>query len=125
MKGFFGENKSLLYFLLFHKQTDKNIGWSGFHTWNLNQNYAEIGYEIYSEKYKRKGLMSEAIGEVINYGFQKMNLRRIKAFIKPLNYASINFIKAHHFSEEQKQFRNKNKPNEPLLFSLYKNEQFY
>lgn len=119
--GFFNEEKSLHYFLIFDKQEAKNIGWCGFHTWHINQHYAEIGYEIYSQEYRRKGLMSEAIREVIDFGFENMDLKNIKAFIKSENTASINLIKTMNFTEDtaiNTVNKDKHKSDYLLAFSL-------
>jgi ribosomal-protein-alanine N-acetyltransferase len=44
-------------FLYFHllEKTDQNvIGWCGYHTWYLEHDRAEIGYELF-KKVKRQG----------------------------------------------------------------------
>jgi ribosomal-protein-alanine N-acetyltransferase len=48
---------------------------------------AEIAYAI-SRDYWGKGLMTEAVKEVIKFGFEKMNLNRIQAMCIPENIGS-------------------------------------
>jgi ribosomal-protein-alanine N-acetyltransferase len=48
---------------------------------------AEIGYVI-GRKYWGEGLMTEAVKEVIRFGFERMNLNRIQATCFPENIGS-------------------------------------
>ena len=48
---------------------------------------AEIAYAL-SKDYWGKGLMNEAVKEVIRFGFEKMNLNRIQAMCIPENIGS-------------------------------------
>src|SRR5690606_40551856 len=57
------------------------------HTWFPDHCRAEIGYSLMQETDRRKGYMSEAIKEVLNYGFTVMNLNRVEALIAPDNIA--------------------------------------
>ncbi|MDA9774076.1 GNAT family N-acetyltransferase [Saprospiraceae bacterium] len=83
----------------------KLIGLIGF--WKLmeTKNRAEIGYSLHPE-YHRKGLMSEAITAVLDYGFDELKLHSIQAEIDPLNEASqavlekMKFRKEAHFTED-------------------------
>ncbi|HIW06370.1 MAG TPA: GNAT family N-acetyltransferase [Candidatus Ignatzschineria merdigallinarum] len=63
------------------------IGTCGFHNFSKENNRAEIGYELSPEEWG-KGVMTEAIREMIAYGFETLELHRIEAFIDPLNHAS-------------------------------------
>ena len=91
-KGLRTYNKTFLYFHIIDKGSNKTIGWCGYHTWYTDHNRAEIGYGLFIEEYKRKGLMTEAIVPIIEYGFKIMKLHRIEAFISPQNEASIRLI---------------------------------
>src|SRR5574343_1560558 len=51
---------SFVYFMIKHRETSKVIGSAGFHTWYVKHDRAEIGYALHANKYKRKGIMSEA-----------------------------------------------------------------
>ncbi len=59
------------------KENNKFIGTCGYAWWRPVHNRAEIGYAI-SRKYWGKGLMTEAVKEVIKFGFDKMQLNRIE-----------------------------------------------
>ncbi len=69
------------------KENNKLIGTSGYVNWSTNHNRAEIGYAI-SRSLWNKGLMTEAVNEVIRFGFNKMELNRIEARCKLENIGS-------------------------------------
>ena len=66
---------------------------------------AEVGYMLLPE-YWNKGIMNEALSEVIIFGYYKMNLHSIEARINPGNKASASllistgFIKEAYFKED-------------------------
>lgn len=80
-------------------ENEKVIGTIGF--WRLDkENYrAEIGYLLHCD-YWGKGLMQEALSEVIKYGFFKLNLHSIEANVNPLNNASIQLLLKMGFKQE-------------------------
>jgi ribosomal-protein-alanine N-acetyltransferase len=60
---------------------------------------AEIGY-LLDPLLQGKGFMKEAIGAVIEYGFQNMQLHSIEANVSPGNAASIKLLEKNHFIRE-------------------------
>ena len=86
------------------KPSDKLIGSIGF--WRLNKPHfrAEIGYDLHPD-FWNKGIMTEAIKLVSNFGFQKMNLHSIEANTDKDNIATQKvlvkngFVKEAHFKE--------------------------
>lgn len=87
----------IIRFAIADKVTDKIIG-----TIFLNEfqgKRAEIGYEL-SESYWRRGIMSEAIKEVLSLGFNKLDLVRVQAFVCEENIASKDILKKFNFREE-------------------------
>ena len=89
---------------LFSKKAKKIIGSCGFHHCCLTAlhrcNYkAEIGYELAPE-YWQQGFMTEAIKEIIKYGFTELKLNRIEALIIPENIASRKLIAKAGLKEE-------------------------
>jgi ribosomal-protein-alanine N-acetyltransferase len=65
----------------------KVIGTCGFVGWDLDHSRAEIGYAL-SRKYWGRGLMTEAVVRIINFGFRTMQLNRIQARCEAANIAS-------------------------------------
>lgn len=78
------------------KETKEVIGTIVFHNISLENEYAEIGYEL-NPKFQQKGFMNEAIKEVISFGFNKMKLKTIEAFTHKNNIASITLLEKHLF----------------------------
>lgn len=58
-----------------------------------------IGYDINSN-YWRQGFATEAINEIIKFGFDKLDLNRIGAVVFPENLASLNLLKKVGFIKE-------------------------
>ena len=124
-KGLSTHNKKFLYHQIIDKKTNKIIGWCGFHTWYTDHNRAEIGYGLFDDNYKSKGIMSEAIVPIINYGFNNMNLERIEAFVSPDNRPSIKLLKRMKFKEEgflKHHYFYNNKMDDSIIFALLKSE---
>jgi len=71
-----------------YKENNKLIGTCGYFLRALEQHSrAEIGYVI-GKKYWGRGIATEAVKEVIRFGFEKMNLNRIQAMCIPDNIGS-------------------------------------
>jgi ribosomal-protein-alanine N-acetyltransferase len=60
------------------KATGKIIGSVGIHNISMKNHKAEIGY-VLARPYWGKGLMSEAVREVIRFAFDEMGMHRIEA----------------------------------------------
>ncbi len=72
------------------------IGTIVYHKIKTDKNYAEIGYEL-NPDFQQKGLMSEALKVVLEFGIEKMQLKTIEAFTHKNNIASIALLKKHNF----------------------------
>lgn len=98
-------NKSFVFFYLIDQKTERCIGWCGYHTWYKDHDRAEIGYVLFDDSYMGKGIMTEALKPIIQYGFNKMKLHRIEAMVGPFNTASLKlmdkfgFVKEGHLKE--------------------------
>ena len=60
---------------------------------------AYLGYHV-GAKFAHQGYMSEALGLVLRYSFEKLRLHRLEANIQPSNYASIALVKRAGFVHE-------------------------
>lgn len=89
-----------------YKDNPKLIGIIGHYKIKPEHFRAEVGYMLLPE-YKGKGIISEAIKEVVNYGFNEMKLHSIEAIIDPENFGSArvleknNFVKEAHLKENE------------------------
>ncbi|MFC1550066.1 GNAT family N-acetyltransferase [Candidatus Neomarinimicrobiota bacterium] len=72
---------------IIHGDNLKQIGTCGFHNYDKINNAAEIGYDI-SAEYWNQGYMSEALREMLNYGYDVLKLNRIFASVFILNIRS-------------------------------------
>lgn len=79
--------------------TDGLIGTIGF--WKIDQEHyrGEIGY-LMDPAFQGRGLMQEAMVEVISYGFDTMKLHSIEANVNPANVASIRLLERMRFDRE-------------------------
>ncbi|MHC2993779.1 GCN5 family acetyltransferase [Pontibacter sp. HJ8] len=87
-------------FRILHKAQGTMMGRCGFHTWIVSHRRAEVGYTLLDDAYKRKGYMTEALGPVLSYGFEKMKLRRIEALAADYNTPSIKLLEHYGFKLE-------------------------
>ena len=81
------------------KGSDKLIGSGGI--WRLMKQHlrGEIGYDL-SPKYWKKGIMTEALTEIIRFSFDNMNLHSIEANLDPDNAASVRLLEKLGFEKE-------------------------
>ena len=71
-----------------HKETGKFIGRCGLLPWEIEgQQEVEIAYTL-SQEYWGQGLATEAAKSILDYGFEKLKLRRLICLIDPENIAS-------------------------------------
>lgn len=99
-KGMETYSLSLFYFVIIIKERQLAIGDIGFHTWNAKHSRAELFYNIYDDTNKQKGYMSEALKEVIEFGFTELKLHRIAAMVANWNIPSVKLIKKNGFTFE-------------------------
>ena len=84
---------------LVHKGDGRLIGTCGFASWSTYHASAEIGYAM-SRHYWGQGLMTEAVGETVRFGFTRMGLNRIEALCLPENLASARVMEKAGMSYE-------------------------
>ena len=71
-------------------------GYYGFHTWNRR---ASIGYEL-RRSHWRRGIMTEALTAILEFGFGDLELNRIEAVVMPENVASVKMLEKLSFRNE-------------------------
>lgn len=81
------------------KNTGEMIGNGGFHLWNNKFNSAELGYWILPE-FQGNGLASEAVQEMMKFGYNQMNLHRIEAIVEKGNISSSKMLGSLGFQLE-------------------------
>ena len=85
--------------------------------WNFSgdRKTAELGYELLPE-YHGKGIMSEAVTFILNFGFEDLNLSKIEAFTNKNNLNSIQLLQKSNFTLNVN--RKDEKYPENLIFEL-------
>lgn len=87
------------------KGNDKIIGIAGLYRINKPSFRAEIGY-LLDPEHQGKGIISEAVQKIVEYGFETCHFHTTTAIIDPGNHASekvlqkANFQKEAHFKED-------------------------
>ncbi len=71
-------------------------GYYGFHSWYER---AGIGYEL-ARPFWRQGIMTEALGAIIAFGFKRVELNRIEAVVMPENKGSLKLLGGLGFHHE-------------------------
>lgn len=124
-KGLTTFNKTFLYFQIRDKQTNRFMGWCGYHTWYLPHFRAEAFYRLEHESDRRKGLITEALSMVLKYGFTEMGLIRVEAFVGTENEASLATMRKFGFKEEglfRKHYHYEGENTDSVAFGLLKEE---
>ena len=75
------------------------MGTIGYYRTTPEHYRAEIGY-LLASKLHRKGLMQEALGVVLSYGFENMQLHSVEANTNPANLASQRLLEKFGFVRE-------------------------
>jgi len=79
------------------KANGEIIGTAGFVNWDREKREAEIGYAL-SEEFWKRGIISEAVKEIVKFGFERMNLFKIVARCKPANIGSYKVLEKCRFT---------------------------
>jgi [ribosomal protein S5]-alanine N-acetyltransferase len=93
------ENNTGINWAITLKDNPKLIGIIGHYKIQPENHRSEIGYMILPQ-YHNKGITTEAIKAVVEYGFYNMNLHSIEAVIDPDNCASEQVLLKNGFVKE-------------------------
>ena len=89
-------NNKGVFWVIESKSNHQLMGTIGLRNFEDVENYAEIGYEL-DPIYHQRGFMSEAFDEILNFGFQHLDLKTIEAFTHKKNTASIALLEKQKF----------------------------
>lgn len=81
------------------KDNPKMIGLLGHYIINPEHYRSEIGYMILPE-YHGKGIVTEAVEKLLDYGFNNLKLNSIEAIIDPSNICSERVLQKNNFVKE-------------------------
>jgi len=94
----FRKRKALVWALAM-KADDRFIGYAGFWRMMPEQLRAEVAYALMPSDWG-KGLMSEALPAILDFGFQRLRVHSIEADINPGNLKSRQLLERFGFSQE-------------------------
>lgn len=103
------------------KETNKILGTISIWNISIEQSKAELGYGLYPG-YLGKGIMSEALNEVIDYGFKDMDLKTIEAYTGTENKKSIALLVRNNFTKVSTFIEKETLSGEPLEMVIYEIE---
>jgi ribosomal-protein-alanine N-acetyltransferase len=107
------------------KGDDKLIGSAGFYKWIQPGRFqAEMGYDL-NPAFWGKGIMTEALSAIIQYGFDQMKLHRIEVLISHHNKRSQRLIRRLGFKREgvlRDHYFVEGRFSDDVIFSLLKKE---
>ena len=81
------------------KETGEVIGLLGYVDIKAEHYRAEVGYSL-ARAWHRKGIMREALQEVVRYGFEGMNMHSIEAVLDAENVPSARLLEDAGFRQE-------------------------
>lgn len=83
--------------IVVHNETNREIGCVDLFDFDPTHDRAGMGILIADEKYRNKGLASEAIGLMIDYAFYTLNLHQLYCAILTDNKDSLKLFQKHGF----------------------------
>ncbi|MFP3592819.1 GNAT family N-acetyltransferase [Chryseobacterium sp. SIMBA_038] len=111
------QNNETFYWGISLKDQPNLIGTICLWKFSDDKKQAEVGYELLPD-YHRKGIMSEALTAVVNFGFNTLNLQEIVAMTNKFNENSKGILLKHDFILEEER-KDEGFPDN-LVFSLKK-----
>ena len=92
--------------------------------WNFSKDrkVAEVGYDLIP-KHQNKGIMSEALASVLDFGFSKLHVDKIEAFTHAQNQNSIKLLEKNGFNVVPDKKDMDNPSN--LIFEIKKGKSIY
>jgi [ribosomal protein S5]-alanine N-acetyltransferase len=88
-----------LHWGIFLNETNEIAGTCGYYR-GFAENSGEIGY-ILKENQRGKGLMTDAVQLLVDFGFKTLKLDQVIAYTDPSNFASVAVLQRAGFSEVQ------------------------
>ena len=101
--GFLEKNEGINWAIT-EKGKDVLIGAAGFVHFKPEDHRGEVGYLLH-DAFHNKGIITEALQAILDYGFHTLKLHSVEAVIDPENIAServlqkLQFVKEAHFRE--------------------------
>ncbi|TPG45210.1 GNAT family N-acetyltransferase [Flavobacterium pectinovorum] len=118
------EQNKCIYWVINLKESNDLIGSVCLWNFDPENEIVEIGYEMLTE-FQGKGIMSEAIKEVIKYAFEEIHAKIITAFPSSDNINSVAMLKKMNFEFEDKKYNNTHEKVKNLVTYTLRNNKKY
>lgn len=116
-------NKESLYWVITLKGNDKLIGTICLWNFEADKMQAEVGFELFPG-FQGKGIMGEALSEVLAFGFKELKLKTITALTNPGNLTSIKLLeKAGFLADSDYTLVTKEDAGKLLVYFIDQNRQ--
>ena len=89
-------NNTSIFWVLESKDTAELIGTVGLRNFEIEEDYAEIGYDMHPD-FQEDGYMSEAFKAILNFAAKQMELKFVEAFTHKDNNASMALLEKFNF----------------------------
>ncbi len=112
-------------FAIISKRENKHIGNIKIGPINKIHKFADIGLLIGNKSFWGRGIATEAIGLIVDYAFNKLNIHKLMAGVYSENIASIKAFKKNGFKEEgisRKQYLCNGKYVDRINLGILKND---
>lgn len=93
-------NESLYWAIAFKHAPKQLIGTICLWNFDLKKNITETGFELLPQ-FHRKGIINEALGEVVKYCRDHLPFKTITAFVDKQNIASARLLQKNNFQSDQ------------------------
>ena len=112
-------NNEWIYWVITLKESPKLIGTICYWNFSSKKTVAEIGYEL-DPAFQGKGIMSEAIKKIVEFGFQEIELDAIEAYTHKKNNNSTKLLQKYNFKRDAERIDKENSDN--IIFTLPKQD---
>jgi ribosomal-protein-alanine N-acetyltransferase len=110
-------NDEWIYWVITLKENPKLIGTICYWNFSSKKTVAEIGYEL-DPAFQGKGIMSEVLKKIIEFGFQEIELDAIEAYTHKNNNNSTKLLQKYNFKQDVERVDKDNSNN--IIFTLTK-----
>ena len=111
------DNNEWIYWVISLKENPTLIGTICYWNFSEEKTVAEIGYEL-DPAFQGKGIMSEALKKIIEFGFQEIKLDTIEAYTHKKNNSSTKLLLKYNFKQDVERIDKENSDN--IIFTLRK-----
>ena len=106
---------------IIHRQSGELIGFISLGDMNRYKGYAELEYAIAAD-YRNRGYATEAIKCMVDYGFSKLDLAVIAAWVRSHNIESVRVLEKCAFTLEGRLRKHARDQSDTLCYSILREE---